>query len=264
MSGNRRRFGMRLLLLNANTTPAMTARMAEAAARRAGPGVTIDAATARFGAAYISTRSAAAVAGHAALDVLASEVGTANPRGYGAVALACFGDPGLLALKEISPIPVIGMAEAALGMAAQIGGRIGIVTGGTRWVPMLRELAILLGFGERVVALRATRLTGAEIAADPAAAGDELAALATACVARDGADVVILGGAGLAGMAGALQPRLGVPLLCSLDCLTVAALAAARLGAAKASQGSFAPPPAAPNTGLAPPLAAMLATVPAP
>lgn len=255
---------MRLLLLNANTTAAMTTRMAEAAARRAGPGVTIDAATARFGAAYISTRSAASIAGHAALDMLAREVGAANPKGYGAVALACFGDPGLLALKELSPVPVIGMAEASLGLAAQIGGRIGIVTGGTRWIAMLRELAILLGFGERVVALRATPLTGAEIAADPAAAGDALAALATACVAEDDADVVVLGGAGLAGMAGALQPRLGVPLLCSLDCLTVAALAAARAGGAKAAHGSFAAPPPTVGMGLTPALAAMLATGPAP
>jgi allantoin racemase len=256
---NGRSFGMRLLLLNANTTPAMTARMAAAAARRAGPGVTIDGATGRFGAAYISTRAAAAIAGHAALDALAQEVGAANPKGYGAVALACFGDPGLLALKELSPVPVIGMAEASLGLAAQLGGRIGIVTGGARWVPMLRELAGLLGLADRLAALRATRLTGAQIAADPAAASDELVALAQACVAEDGADVVIFGGAGLAGLAADLQPRLDVPLLCSLDCLVAAALAAARLGATKAVHGSFAPPPPTPSIGLSAELGAMLA-----
>lgn len=250
---------MRLLLLNANTTASMTARMVEAARRRAGPEVAIDGATGRFGASYISTRSAAAIAGHAALDLLASEVGPANPRGYGAVALACFGDPGLLALKELSPVPVVGMAEASLTLAAQLGGRIGVVTGGERWVPMLRELAQLLGLGERVAGIRATSLTGAQVAADPAAAEAGLAALARACVAEDGADVVVFGGAGLVGMAAALQPRVEVPLLCSLDCLVAASLAAARLGAAKAASGSFAPPPPTPSTGLAPELAAMLA-----
>ncbi|MFZ9634205.1 MAG: hypothetical protein ACO3EK_10200, partial [Alphaproteobacteria bacterium] len=60
------------------------------------------------------------------------------------------------------------------------------------------------------------------------------------------------------GMAARLQPRLEVPLLCSLDCLLSAALAAARLGAAKAARGSFAPPPPTPSTGLSPGLAAML------
>lgn len=250
---------MRLLLMNANTTPAMTARMVEAASRRAGPGVAIDGATGRFGAQYISTRAAAAIAGHAALDLLASEIGADNPKAYRAVALACFGDPGLLALKEVSPVPVIGMAEASLGLAAQLGGRIGIVTGGARWVPMLREFAGLIGYGSRVAAIRATPLTGAQIAADPAAAAATLADLAQACVDEDGADVVIFGGAGLVGMAEALRGRIGVPLLCSLDCLVAATLAAARLGAAKATHGSFASPPATPSTGLAPALAALLA-----
>ena len=250
---------MRVLLLNANTTAAMTARMVEAASRRAGPGIAIDGATGRFGATYISTRAASAIAGHAALDLLANEVGTANPKGYDAVALACFGDPGLLALKEISPVPVIGMAEASLTLAAQLGGRIGIVTGGARWVPMLREFAGLIGLGERVATIRATDLTGAQIAADPAGAAAGLAELAQACVEADGADVVIFGGAGLVGMAEALRARVAVPLLCSLECLIAAAIAAARLGAAKATHGSFAPPPPTPSIGLAPELAAMLA-----
>ncbi len=255
---------MRVLLLNANTTASMTGRMVALARRGAGDGVEIDGATGRFGASYISTRAAAAIAGHAALDLLASEVGTANPRGYGAVGLACFGDPGLLALKELSPIPVVGMAEASLTLAAQLGGRIGIVTGGERWVPMLRELALLLGLDGRVAALRATSLTGAQVAADPAAAEDAIAALARACVDEDGADAVVLGGAGLAGMAARLQPRLAVPLLCSLDCLVAATLAAARLGAAKAARGSFAPPPPTPSGGLSPALAAMLSAGGAP
>ena len=55
---------MRLLLLNANTNAAMTARMVEAAARRAGPEIAIDGATGRFGASYISTRGASAIAAH--------------------------------------------------------------------------------------------------------------------------------------------------------------------------------------------------------
>jgi Asp/Glu/hydantoin racemase len=255
---------MRLLLLNANTTAPMTARMVEAAARRAGPGIAVDGATGRFGAAYISTRAASAIAAHAALDLLASEVGRDNPKAYAAVALACFGDPGLLALKELSPIPVIGMAEASLTLAAQLGGRIGIVTGGARWIPMLREFAGLIGLAERIAAVRATALTGAEIAADPDAAAAQLEALARACVAEDGADVVIFGGAGLVGMAATQQPRLDVPLLCSLDCLVAAAISAARLGAAKAARGSFAPPPPTPSTGLSPALATLLAAGPPP
>lgn len=249
---------MRLLLLNANTTAAMTDRMVDAATRLAGPGIAVTGATARFGAAYISTRAASAIAGHAALDLLAAHVGRENPGGYDAVILACFGDPGLFALKELSPIPVLGMAEASLGLAAQLGSRVGIITGGARWPAMLREFALLTGHGERVVAIRATPLTGAEIAADPAAAHAALAELATQCVEQDGAEVVVFGGAGLVGTAEALQPRLTVPVLDSLACLVSAGIAAARLGARKPDAGSFASPPRTPTVGLAGPLGAAL------
>jgi allantoin racemase len=249
---------MRLLLMNANTTVAMTDRMTSAATRLAGPGIEITGATGRFGAAYISTRAASAIAGHAALDLLAAHVGQDNPGGYDAVLLACFGDPGLYALKETSPVPVLGMAEASLGLAAQLGTRIAIVTGGLRWPAMLREFALLAGHAERVVAIRATPLTGAEIAADPSAATERLAALVHECIEVDGADLVIFGGAGLVGMAEALQPRLAIPALDSLACLVQAGIAAARLGPGKAQAGSFAPPPSTPSIGLSAPLAATL------
>jgi allantoin racemase len=241
---------MKLLLLNANTTASMTERMVTAASAIAGPGVDVTGATGRFGAAYISTRAASAIAGHAALDLLAEHVGRDNRQDFDAVILACFGDPGLLALKELSPIPVLGMAEASLTLAAQLGTRIGLITGGTRWVPMLREFALLQGHAERVVAIRATPLTGAEIAADPAAAADRLAALAQACVDEDGADVVVFGGAGLVGLAAQLQPRVSAPLLDSLSCLVQSGIAAARLRAGKPTVGSLAAPPPTPSIGL--------------
>lgn len=245
---------MRLLLLNANTDAAITARMATLAAPLAGPGVTILQATGRFGARYISTRAASAIAAHAALDTLAAALETTP--GPDAVLLACFGDPGLAALREVSPIPVAGMAEASLLAAAQLGGRIGVLTGGERWVPMLGELAASLGFAQRVT-IRCVRQTGAEIAADPDGALEGLAAEAGALVAG-GAEVVILGGAGLAGLAARLAPRVPVPLLDSLACGVAQALALAGLGAARPEVGSYAPPAATPVTGLSAPLSRLL------
>ncbi len=249
---------MKLLLLNANTTAAMTAKMAAAAQKLAPVGTEIVAATGRFGAAYISTRSAAAIAGHAALDLLAEHVGPGNPAGFDAVALACFGDPGLLALKELSPIPVFGMAEASLTAASQLGMRIGIITGGLRWIAMLNELAALLGFTSRLAGIRASSLTGAEIAADPDGAAGQLATLAQDLVTQDGADILIFGGAGLVGFAPRLQPQIDVPLLDSLSCLITQSLAAARLATIKPVHGSLAVPPPVAVTGLSQPLARWL------
>src|SRR5258708_25897857 len=98
----------------------------------AGPGVTILPVTGRFGAPYIASRAAAAIAGHAALDALAEHVLDCD-----VVYLACFGDPGLAALKEVAPVPVVGMAEAAVEAACRLSRRFAIVTGGGARAPQL-------------------------------------------------------------------------------------------------------------------------------
>lgn len=245
---------MRLLLLNANTDAAITARLATLAQPIAGAGIAIEQATARFGARYIATRAAAAIAGHAALDALAHRLATAPPPD--AVLLACFGDPGLAALREVSPVPVAGMAEASLLVAASLGGRIGVLTGGVRWVPMLAEYAATIGLGQRTL-IRAVPQTGAAIAADPDGAVTGLAAEAMALVG-DGAEVIVLGGAGLAGLAGRIGAHVPVPVLDSLACGVTQALMLARLGPQRATAGSYAPPPPSPVTGIGDALARLI------
>lgn len=122
---------MRILLINPNTTESVTELVARHVAAIAGDAASIKPVTGAFGARYIS-RASAAIAGHAALDALAR-----HGAGCDAVYLACFGDPGLLALRELAPVPVVGMAEASCLEAARNGRRFAIVTGGALWGPML-------------------------------------------------------------------------------------------------------------------------------
>ena len=153
---------MRILLINPNTTESVTALVADHARAIAGDSATFVPVTGRFGAGYISSRAAAAIAAHAALDALAAHVA-----GCDAVYLACFGDPGLAALREISPVPVIGMAEASCLQACNHGRRFAIVTGGALWGPMLTEFVAWLGLAERLAAIRTIAPTGDQIARDP-------------------------------------------------------------------------------------------------
>lgn len=215
---------MKLLIINPNTSPAVTGRLAARAQAIAGPEIEIAGATGRFGARYISSRAAAAIAAHAALDALAQ-----HGDGVDAVCLACFGDPGLAALKEISPVPVVGMAEASCHAAAMLGRRFAIVTGGAAWEPMLTEFVASLGFADRLARVRAVPATGGEIARSPEASAAALAETCSRCAVEDGADVVILGGAGLVGMAERLQPQVPAPLLCSTTAAIEVALALGRL-----------------------------------
>lgn len=203
---------MRLLILNPNTSGAVTERLREHVAAMAPPEVTLHVATAAFGARYIADETSFAVAGHAALDAYAGHCERHGPPD--AVLVGCFGDPGVWALRELSGLPVVGLAEAAMREAAGFG-RFAIVTGGAAWAPMLRRLARTLGFDGALADVHVVAPTGAQLAADPAMAWS---VLGEACErAAAGADAVILGGAGLAGMAARLAPHLAVPLIDSVS-----------------------------------------------
>ena len=244
---------MRLLLINPNTSSEITDKVVTAARRVAAPGTEIVGLTGRFGARYISDRASSAIAAHSALDAYAS-----YDAPHDAVVLACFGDPGLLALREISPKPVIGMAEASIhaACAGDAASRFGIVTGGRGWVSMLEEFVASLGKASRLAVVKAIEKTGGAVAAEPDAALADLGAACEACVAEHGADVVILGGAGLAGLAARLRGKSRVPLIDGVEAVVRRAEAVVS-GAAPIEQGTnFAAP--AESVGLAPGLAAML------
>ncbi len=195
----------RCLVINPNTSGAVTERVV-AACRQAQPGVRWEGATARFGAAYIADEVAYAKATHAALDAY-----EAFHSGQDAVLLACFGDPGLLALRELARRPVIGLAQSSFEAAAQ-RGRFAVVTGGHAWAPMLSRFARLHGLDAKLVGIHTIDWTGAQIAADPDGALDALAGAAQKGI-EAGAQFILLGGAALAGLAPSLQPRLSIPVL---------------------------------------------------
>lgn len=218
-----------ILVINPNTSPSVSALLQQHVQTAVGLHVAVRTVTARFGAPYIACEASYAVAAHAALDAWATDLATA-PRAPDAVLVGCFGDPGLLALRDSSPVPVTGLAEAAFVEAARYG-RFGIVTGGDRWAPMLQRLAQALGHAPQLAGIHTVAPTGAQLAADPVAARALLAQACRDAVRQLGVQAVILGGAGLAGMAAAIQPQVHVPVIDSV-----------MAGARWALRGHAAPP----------------------
>jgi Asp/Glu/hydantoin racemase len=204
----------RLLLINPNTSESMTTLLMRHARAELSPDIDVVPATARFGARVIASESAFAIAAHATLDVYAS-----NPGPWNAVLLACFGDPALHALREISPAPVVSFADAAMAEAvSRMGesGRFAIVTGGVRWGPMLARLAAMLGYAHALAGVLTLSIDGGQIAANPDGAMTALKRAVDQAVERYAARTVILGGAGLAGLAARLQSQAPVPLIDSV------------------------------------------------
>lgn len=200
-----------LLIVNPNTSAEVTQRLLAHATALAPAGWTVRGVQARFGARYISGEMAAAVAAHAALDAFAQHAAAQGEPD--AVLLGCFGDPGLLALRACTRAPVLGLADAAMG-AAERHGRYAIVTGGAAWVPMLERLARALQLDAALCGVHTVPRSGGELAADPAGAQVLLRQACEQALARwPDARAVLLGGAGLAGMAAPLTGQLPVPVL---------------------------------------------------
>jgi allantoin racemase len=216
---------MRLVLANPNTTRAMTDRMAALAETAVPPGTTIIPMTAPRGFPYISSLPEAQVAGTICLEMLAD----APP--CDAAIIAAFGDPGLHAARALFPYPVVGMAEAAILTAVQLGHTFAIVTFTPAMQPWYRQSVEALGLGARFLGVRVPAGGTFDVADVATTHRAELCDLALTA-ARDGAEVVILGGAPLAGLATELSADLPVLLVDPI-------LAATRQALALAGQGPY-------------------------
>lgn len=245
---------MRLLLINPNISDSVTALIEAEARRVASADTQIACATAPSGVAYIETRFEALLGAHAAAQIAAERWREAD-----AVVVAAFGDPGVTALREVLPVPVVGLTEAALATASLLGQRFAIVAISSRIRAWYRECVDGYGYSSRLAAIRALDRPLGPVGELQQAHADRLVELCDEAVREDGADVVILAGAPLAGLARTIRHRIGVPLVDGVSSAVKQAETLAALAPGKARVGSFAAPPVKPHAGLSAAIAALLA-----
>lgn len=234
---------MRLLLLNPNTTEALTQRLAASARAVLPAEVSLLPLTAPDGFPYISSRAEAQIAGARVLDLMAERHGEFD----GAV-IAAFGDPGLAAARESFDLPVTGMTEASMASALQLGQRFAFVTFTPRLAPWYAGEVTRAGLEGRFAGVHAPEAAFASVAT----VAEEMAAiLRDLCcrVARE-ADVLILAGAPLAGLAPEIAADVPAVLLDPVRAAVLQAHALWRLRPAGADRGSYARPPGKDSTGL--------------
>ncbi len=244
---------MRILVLNANTTDFVTQTAAAEGRRVASPGTEIVPVTADFGAAIVATRTEHAIAEHAAV-VLAAR----HAAGCDAVVIAVSYDTGLKALREMLPIPVVGMTEAALLSACMLGGPTGLISFGKRVWPIYRELIEGYGLSGRIAGTRISENTTAYKPGDTRSLDDELVAMAKDLVDNDRAESIVVLGAVMAGAARRIEDRVPVPVLDGMRAAIPLAEALVRIGARKPMSGSYAPTGERAVSALDPALTAML------
>jgi Asp/Glu/hydantoin racemase len=221
---------MRILVINPNTSVAVTETIVAESRRSAPPQVEITGVTARFGTPFIQTPEQSDIAGQAVLELV-----NRLASGFDAVMIAAFSDPGLAEARAVSPVPVVGTAESAMLTALMCGGRFAIVSLGPALRPLLEMAAQKLGCANRLTAIHML-----DTGSDAATAGETISALqhdhgnalAELCgrVAAEGVRSIILGGGPLAGLAHRIRVRVPVPLLDGTACAINHAATLARLG----------------------------------
>jgi allantoin racemase len=229
---------MRLLVVNVNTSVPMTDAIAEIARQAASPGTEVVAVTPRFGPASVESILEAHIAAVGIVDAAAR-----HALGCDAVVLAGFGELGREALQELLEIPVVDITEAAAHVACLLGHTYGVVTTLARAVPAIKDRLALAGLHTRCVGVRATDIAVLDLGADPVAAVEAISAAAELSVRDDGAEVVCLGCAGMAGMAAEVSRRVGVPVVDGVAAAVRLAELLHGLGLRTSKVGFYAPSP---------------------
>ncbi|WP_231915934.1 aspartate/glutamate racemase family protein [Microbacterium karelineae] len=230
---------IRITLINPNTSRAMTEKIGRAARAVAAPDVEIVAVCPDPGDGPPAVEShldeveaAAAVAAIVRRD---QEAG-----GSDAYVIACFGDPGLDAARELVDVPVVGIAEAAMHVAALTGRSFGIVTTLSRTLGRARDLVRRYGFDEACVAAHATGIP--VLALEEEADVDGILAWCERAVRSDGADAIVLGCAGMADLCARLSADLGVPVVDGVAASVGLVTGMARMGVGTSGRDEYAAP----------------------
>ncbi len=224
---------MHLLVVNPNTTAAMTEAIGVAARRAASAHVDISCLNPDMGPESIEGYYDEAFAVPGLVATLREQP---DRDGY---VVACFDDTGLDAARTVVRAPVVGLCEASLRFAAALGTRIALVTTLERSVPALEALVARYGMAGRC-AVHASDIP--VLALEAGDARERLGAALERAIGAERADVAVLGCAGMAGLAEAFTERFGLPVLDPVACAVRFAEALAGLGLRTSRAGGYAEP----------------------
>lgn len=229
---------MRIKVINPNTTQSMTELIGAAARSVAGPGVTIEAVSPQHGPVSIEGHYDEALACVGLLE----EIRKGEAEGVDAYVIACFGDPGLDAARELARGPVIGVAEAAMRAACYLSTAFSVVTTLQRTVVIAEHLVDKYGVRRHCRRVRASDIAVLELDDPHSDAYRTILAECRRALAEDDSGAIVLGCAGMADLCERLQAELGVPVIDGVAAATVTAEALVRAHLGTSKLGDYALP----------------------
>jgi len=211
---------MKILIINPNSDPEMTAAIQRSAEEYAGTEFGVVCKPTPGAPLFIETYEDTLQAAPGMIQLLKEE-----EEGFDAFIIACHCDPNLEAMKEITTKPVVGIGEASMKLASMLGHRFSVISTTVHSIP------------NKEAQVRKLHLEGvlASVKAPPeemAGASDEEKVLRAAQLAleEDKAEVIVLGCAGMSGLDKRLSAQIGAPVLDGVVCALIIATGLVKYG----------------------------------
>ena len=227
---------MRIVVTNCNTTQEMTEEIVRGARAAAGPGTTVDGLTPAWGPASAEGWLDSYLSAAAVLDTLRTYDGAP----YDAVVMAGFGEHGREGVRELVDAPVVDITEAAAHLACLLGRRYGVVTTLERSRGQIEDSLETAGVARNCAAIVGTGLNVLDLGDEERTETAFLAAAERACAA--GAEVLVLGCAGMTGLQRVVGEKLGLPVVDGVAAAVKLAESLVALWLTTSRVGSYAEP----------------------
>jgi len=213
----------RITIINPNSSEAVTKSIDEAVdPLRWSDGPVVDCLTLKEGPPGIETQCHVDGVVAPLSDLIRKEDATTD-----SFVIACFSDPGLHSAREITSSSVFGIAESAYSMALNLGEKFGVIAILPGSVIRQQRYIRQMGLSQRYAASLALNTGVGGLESD--AAGDQLLAAGRVLIDTHGADVLILGCAGMARFRQGIATELNVPVIDPCQAATIQAVASVRL-----------------------------------
>ena len=211
---------MRILLINPNSDPEMTAAIQESAAAYADGEFDVVTVSIPDAPPFLESYEDEVRSGPGVMRALRE-----NEEAFDAFVIACHSDSHVDAARELTSKPVIGIGEASMKLASFLGHNFSVVTTHRHSVPGKLRQVRACHLQELLQSIRFP-----EEGEEGWNNADLFLELSRRAVNHDGAEVIVLGCAALSGMDRTIREALGVPVLDGVICALILATGFARYG----------------------------------
>lgn len=202
----------RILILNPNTSEEMTKEIETTIKKYKSEDIEAIVKKPDFGAESLESFYDYTLAAFGCIRLLEKE-----KNDYDGVLVACFGDPGLYAIKEMLNYPVIGIAEASIMTANLIGQKFGLLVALDKAVSLMTDMVGQYGMKEKCATIEALNISVLNVEKNKKESIKKLIEVGKKAIDK-GSEVLILGCAGMTGMKEEIEKKLEVPVIDPVEC----------------------------------------------